>query len=190
MKSVIACILVVLTYCSGCAPVCTVPGMNKETSKTIFLVNHGYHSGIVLSAGDIDSSLLPEIIDFPAAHYVEFGWGDRAYYMLPDASVLAAFRALFIPSDSVLHVVAFATPPEIYFDRARVKKITIAEEDFEPLVAYIAATFERSFSEKSSALAAGLYGESKFYAARGNFHLFNTCNHWVQRGLRIAGCSK
>lgn len=188
MKTVIGCILLVLSYCSGCTPICSVPGMNVESSKRIFLVNHGYHSGIVLSASDIDSSLLPEIVDFPAAHFVEFGWGDRAYYMLPDASVLAALRALFIPSNSVLHVVSFATEPEIFFDRAKVTKITISEGAFDSLLAYISGTFERHANEKSTALAEGLYGESKFYAARGDFHLFNTCNHWVQRGLRIVGC--
>jgi uncharacterized protein DUF2459 len=36
-------------------------------------------------------------------------------------------------------------------------------------------------------LGPGLYGDSRFYPAHGQFHLFNTCNTWAARALQAAG---
>jgi Protein of unknown function (DUF2459) len=32
-----------------------------------------------------------------------------------------------------------------------------------------------------------LYGDSKFYSARGRYHLLYTCNTWIADALRAAG---
>jgi hypothetical protein len=32
-----------------------------------------------------------------------------------------------------------------------------------------------------------LYGNSRFYPARGRFHIFRNCNTWVAEGLGVAG---
>ena len=33
----------------------------------------------------------------------------------------------------------------------------------------------------------GIYGNSQFYKAKGDFHIFNTCNKWTAKGLESAG---
>ena len=33
----------------------------------------------------------------------------------------------------------------------------------------------------------GIYGDSQFYKAKGEFHIFNTCNKWTAKGLESAG---
>jgi hypothetical protein len=33
-----------------------------------------------------------------------------------------------------------------------------------------------------------LYGGGRFYRSRERYHAFNTCNVWVARALREAGC--
>ena len=37
------------------------------------------------------------------------------------------------------------------------------------------------------AISRGLYPDSRFYNALGEFHLFNTCNTWTARMLRAGG---
>jgi len=56
------------------------------------------------------------------------------------------------------------------------------------LVGHIADTFERDATGKIIRLGRGLYGDSRFFAANGKFHLFRTCNVWTGQALAIAGC--
>ncbi len=37
-------------------------------------------------------------------------------------------------------------------------------------------------------LGKGLYGDSIFYRATGNYYLLKTCNVWTAKALRYAGC--
>ena len=62
-----------------------------------------------------------------------------------------------------------------------------ATKDFEHLVQYIHDAHARTEHTQVKPLAAGLYGDSRFYPARGHFHLFNTCNVWTARALQAAG---
>ena len=57
------------------------------------------------------------------------------------------------------------------------------------MVAEIDVTFDRPAGGRAETLAPGLYPNSLFYPAKGQFHLFNTCNTWVARALRTSGLS-
>ncbi|MGH8525150.1 MAG: DUF2459 domain-containing protein, partial [Gammaproteobacteria bacterium] len=50
-------------------------------------------------------------------------------------------------------------------------------------------SFARLGTGAAAPLGRGLYGNSRFYPARGKFHLFNTCNTWAARALGAAGYS-
>jgi hypothetical protein len=47
--------------------------------------------------------------------------------------------------------------------------------------------YQRDAEGRLRRLGHGLYGESRFYAARSRYHLFNTCNTWVARALQRTG---
>jgi len=36
-------------------------------------------------------------------------------------------------------------------------------------------------------LQKGIYGDSQFYSAVGDFYLMNTCNRWTAKGLKSIG---
>ena len=63
-----------------------------EKTRSVFVVNHGWHSGIVIKKGDILEGVLPEVRDFPDAEYLEIGWGDRDYYQVPDPGLGLALK--------------------------------------------------------------------------------------------------
>ncbi len=54
-------------------------------------------------------------------------------------------------------------------------------------VDFIDASFERAGAARAAATGPGLYATSRFYPAKGRFHLFNTCNTWTARALAAAG---
>lgn len=159
--------------------------MTGADPGTVWLVDHGYHVGLILRREDLGDAAF--LADFPAAQWVEIGWGDEGFYTqaatVGDVSAGLAASALLWPTPSVLHVVALYQPPDTAFDPARMTRLEIDAEGRAALRdavrAEIAAPFER--------LGDGLYGDSRFYRARSDYHLFNVCNHWLARALNRAG---
>lgn len=159
-----------------------------EPKRSVYIINHNdWHMGIVIRREDIPAGLWPDHTDFPESEYLEVGWGDREYYQAQDPTVWMAFRAALWPSESVLHIVGFSSPVEEYFPTAEIAKITLSQHGFERLCAFIQQTYARDKSGKAIPLGPGLYGDSRFYLARGKFHLLRTCNVWIAQAIRSSG---
>jgi uncharacterized protein (TIGR02117 family) len=169
-------------------------------SVEIFLVNHGYHTGIVLpraATADIAArrglgALIAITARFAAFSSLEIGWGDEGFYRLAptigDVTVPLALRALFWPGNpSVIHVVGVNESPAMVFVKADVVPIRVSAEGFARMLAMLDATFARTPHGELLDLGPGLYGTSLFYRAVGAFHIFNVCNHWIARLLDAAG---
>jgi len=163
------------------------PGPN-EPSKTIYLVSHGWHAGIVVKRGDIPPGTWPQHNDFPEAEYLEVGWGDKDYYMTPEPHLGITLKAGLLPSASVLHIVGFSGSVTRYFPRSEVIRIDLSEAGFERLCSYLENSYAQDEAGLSQSLGPALYGDGRFYLSRESYHAFNTCNVWTARGLRNAGC--
>jgi uncharacterized protein (TIGR02117 family) len=167
----------------------------------IFVVNHGYHSGIVLpraATSDIArrhgySALTMITTRFAPFAALEIGWGDEGFYRLaPTLSAVTlplALRALLWPGNpSVLHVVGLNGNPLTVFTDSDLVSIRLSIDGFVRMLAQLDATFARTEAgELPPDLGRGLYGPSLFFRAVGAFHIFNVCNHWVARLLDAAG---
>lgn len=158
-----------------------------EKTRSVFVVNHGWHSGIVIKKGDILEGVLPEVRDFPDAEYLEIGWGDWDYYQAPDPGLGLALKAAFWSSRSILHVTGFKGAVENYLRGGETVEIDLSDTAFQRLIQFISSTFSRSDAAAPVESGPGLYPNSRFYAAGGRFHIFRTCNTWVAEALRSAG---
>lgn len=159
----------------------------EAPTRTIYVVSHGWHTGIVLRRADAPRWLWPESADFPDAEYLEVGWGDRDYYRATDPGLWLAFKAAVWPTPGVLHVVGFRGPVSAYFPASDVVALVVTEPGIDRLVALIGASHERDAGGRAVPLGPGLYGHSRFYASRERFHLFRTCNVWTAQALVAAG---
>ena len=63
----------------------------------------------------------------------------------------------------------------------------IEDPEFKSLIKFISRSFYREESGNILKLNHGIYGDSQFYKAKGDFHIFNTCNKWTAKGLESAG---
>ncbi|MEW5890333.1 MAG: DUF2459 domain-containing protein [Pseudomonadota bacterium] len=158
-----------------------------EPVRPVYVVSHGWHTGLVLRVADIPEAVWPVRRDFPQAKYVEVGWGDRGYYMAPEPDAWLAAKALLWPTPGVLHVVGFSEATERAFPASDIVELGIGAQGIERLSAYVRASYELDAAGKPIPLGAGLYGDSRFYASRERFHLFKTCNVWTIRALAEAG---
>ncbi|MBB4286662.1 DUF2459 domain-containing protein [Roseospira goensis] len=180
---------------SGCAPpgpkgAPAAPGPAgpaRAETQPIHVIATGWHSGLVIPRAAVPAGLLPEAADFPDARYLEAGWGDRAYYPNPRASLADALAAGLVPGPSILHLAGLAALPAPTADRA-VWRVPIAAPGLARLVRAIHDTVERPpGGGRVAPVAPGLTPAGRFYPAHGRFHLFNTCNTWVARQLGRAG---
>ena len=49
----------------------------SDAAKTIHVVGHGWHTGLVLAVDDVSEDAWPEIREFSGLGFVEIGWGDN-----------------------------------------------------------------------------------------------------------------
>ncbi len=166
---------------------CFAEEIDNSTWNEVYVVNHGWHTGFVIPASGIHQ-LIPELKNrFGNAPYIEFGWGDNEFYQAEEISSGITLKAIFLPTASVVHAVAVAHKADKYFKRSEVKKFCLEDPEFKSLVKFISSSFYRDESGNILKLNHGIYGDSQFYKAKGDFHIFNTCNKWTAKGLESAG---
>jgi uncharacterized protein (TIGR02117 family) len=187
-----AALLFCLLLCSACTGSTKTPSFSagsarNESLASIYLINHGKHTGLVVRTADIPAGLWPESRDFPYADYLELGWGDRDYYQADDPGLWLALKAAFWSTASVLHVVGVKGSVADRFAGYESIRLELAPDGFAKLVDYIHQSFARNGETKARPIGPGYGLNSLFYPARGEFHLYNTCNGWVSRALEAAG---
>lgn len=162
-------------------------GTAAAAERVVHLVNIGWHTGIAIRSADIDPDLIPEVGDLPGAAWIEFGWGDAAFYRDPDPAIASYLSAAFVETPAVMHLVGMPAPPSRYFPEAEIVDVPLDDDSFRKLLIHISASFARAQGERLPALGPGLYRQSWFYDALGTFTLSNTCNTWVAHAFAAAG---
>ena len=173
-----AALLSLLLCACASSPIAPLPDAPAEAS--VFVVPQGRHTGIAVRRADIPAALVPEKRDFPVADYLEFGWGDREFYMAESLGPWLSFRAAFLPTGSVVHVTGVHGGLGPYFAGAEIVELRVSRPALEGLLRYLDESFAR---EGWSAKPLG----RGFYPGRETFHLFRTCNVWTAGALRAAG---
>lgn len=156
-------------------------------TMAIHVVSHGWHTGFVVPANDIQQRLPALRERFGAVPFIEFGWGDAGFYQASEVTLGLALEGLLWPTESVMHVVAVRRAPARVFVQSEVKRLCLSVTGYAALIDFIVTSFARGANGGVVALRPGIYGDSQFYRGVGNYHAFNTCNTWTARGLERAG---
>ncbi len=165
----------------------------SEDGVQILLVSNSVHADIIVprksAVRDWSSHLPSDSFNGATADqtHIAFGWGDRGFYLETptwnDLKLSTAANALLWPSNSCIHV-SFTYADYLYHPVA----ITISESQYEKLIQFIDDTFERNPRGEPIQIKNYAYSNSDaFFDAKGSYHLFNTCNCWVNQGLKSAG---
>ncbi len=161
--------------------------LSRAEQTTIFVVNHGWHAGLVIPANVLGHKLevISPYFDSPA--FYELGWGDSGFYQAEEITAGLVAKALLWPSESVMHVVALPMEPVSYFSGSEVVALTLSSEGVKRLTARIAASFKYDSNGRLEKMRPGLYGQSLFFVGAGTYHGFNTCNSWTANVLASGG---
>jgi len=187
-RLLVVCVSLLAAACRS-EPVVSTPSAAApgEARVTIYVVSNGWHSAIVVPRAALPPGAIPEAADFPAAAYLSLGWGDAEYFPERDPTTEMALRAALRPTPAVLHLAGLSSHPGRVFPADEVVELEATGQGFEALIAYLDAVFDRDGAERVEASEPGLTRFSLFYPAKGEFHLFNTCNTWTARGLQAGG---
>jgi uncharacterized protein (TIGR02117 family) len=163
------------------------PPAPAELVKPIYVIDHGWHTGIAVRRADLPEGVSPERADVADSEYVEVGWGNREFYMAPEGTVGLALKAVLWPTPGVLHVVGFDGPVPQFFPQREIVEILVSDRGLQRLAAFIGDAYARDGSGRTMVAGRGQYANSRFYAAREKYSLLKTCNTWTARALRSAG---
>lgn len=179
----------ILLSCST-VPHATTPQSPKQIACQgfpIVVTNHGWHTGLLVSAARAHLH-LPFLKDrFPKAQFYEFGWGDADFYQAEEVTTGLALSAMLWPSDSVVHVVGLQTYPDQAFLHLERLTISIADENETSFFDFLKQSFAYDDQRRVTQTKKGLYGNSQFYKGYGSYFLSNTCNHWSAKALQSGG---
>ena len=155
--------------------------------EEIYIVNHGWHTGIVVPAKKIQNQ-LPKLRErFGHVPYIEFGWGDKDYYQAKEITTGLTLNAILWPTESVIHAVAVPKKADKYFKNSVVEILFLSGSEYSSLIRFISESFYKDEHGEILELKGGIYGNSQFYKGVGNFYFMNTCNKWTAKGLKSAG---
>lgn len=159
-----------------------------DSLKTIYLIKQRWHTAVVFHKEDVDTIIFPEIKYFQKAELVDIGWGDEAFYQHPDFDWDLAYQALFQSTPSTLRVEGIFISKQQYFDISEiVVELKINNEQLKVLQKYISDTIWRDENHKHKILSTQYLNRVYFFKANGSYHLFNTCNTWLAKGLKQSG---
>ena len=163
------------------------PLVEDAEHTVIYVVGHGWHTGIVVPLDALSLGQLPVAEHYTQHAFLEVSWGDRDFFQHRTFSIPIALKAALLPTESVLHVVGFSSPVEAFFSKGTIIKLTPSNEGFLELVAFVRSRFSYDPHGSVQDLGPGLYGDSRFYQSRETYYLPKTCNTWTARALRRAG---
>ena len=124
-----------------------------DTKKTVYLVGHGWHTGLVVRVADVSRENWPEIQQFSDYRYAEIGWGDEGFYRMDGLKIGTAVNAAFWPSPSVLHVAAFDVEPDLVFEHSDVVAIELKLRVFVEVEAQVEVAATRGLTAQAQARA-------------------------------------
>ncbi len=166
-----------------------------QNGVNLSISTNGMHTDFILPAKNkvFDWTTFIDANNFDLTITAEtklgIGWGDKAIYLdietWGELTIKMGLATLFLPTPTILHITAYEALPT---DTLKVQKTFISNAQYLKLCQFILAYFNTNSLEKPTLIeGAGYTPNDNFYQAIGKYHAFNTCNTWVNKGLKKIG---
>ena len=185
MGSVARMVAFVLLLGCGVAKADTPPPATD--CRTVYVADYGWHLGLTVQVQDFMPRESLRTTYFDEKRWIEVGWGDAAFYQAEETSFTLALKALFSPTDAVMHVYAFDPAPTENFPESTVKPVRMTAAGYGKLLAFVQAGFTRDADGEPTPVKRGLYERSYFFKGQGSYSLDRTCNTWTAEALQAGG---
>lgn len=167
-------------------------GKKSKTTQgeiTVFIQTNGFHTDWIVP---IQSNEWNWFYFFDKEYqkkyqkyaYIAFGWGDEGFYTVSKTNksqVMTALNAVFLPSETVMHVDFIDSTPKTSED---IVELCITAKQLQKLNQYILKSFKKQKKQDFQYISEGYWGTDYFFRAKGKYSMFFTCNNWTNRGLK------
>ncbi|MEY3592003.1 MAG: hypothetical protein RLZZ38_972 [Bacteroidota bacterium] len=170
--------------------------LQKNASVHIYLMKSGVHTDFVLP---VSNEIHDWTNEFPIANtdfkdsssqLISIGWGDKTFYMntptWADLTLKTALTTPFGLGPSAIHATYYR---QLLDDRPTIS-LKITKKQYKKLVRYIQKTLVYNNYKQTKLIKPTLKGvvtgNDAYYAAKGRYSIFFTCNSWINSGLKVA----
>ncbi len=158
----------------------------NENDFEVYLIKQHWHTAILIHSENADKRKYRFMKFFENYNLIDFGWGDELFYQIPDFDLYLAARAILKPTSSTLRIEGIRLPKEILFQYSDIViRLTVSENQLEKILDFIENTFYKN--DDDYVLLNAIANKIFFFKAKGEYHLFNTCNTWLAKCLKQAG---
>ena len=156
-----------------------------EQKDGFFIASNGIHLDIIIPREYLSDQFVQELNLEKHVDYVSFGWGDKEFYLntptWQDLKLSTAIKATFMEGESAIHLTKYRHQSGAWYT------VSVCEYQIDLIIRYINNSFRRNSKGELLIIEnAGYTVFDEFYEAKGNYNLINTCNNWVNRGLKKA----
>ncbi len=182
-------VLFVLGYLLAAYTLSSIPTRTSQrpcpVTDTVFVSDNGVHLSLALSLRSLPDSLRRSLILHPATRYAVFGMGERDFYVKvgswEDLDWKLALRAALLPTPSLIRVYGRQTMDSLWL------VVPVCADQHRRIIEYIAHSLKWGTEGKALLCVDTSYGQyDRFYHSRHTYHLWFTCNNWVNGALKYA----
>jgi uncharacterized protein (TIGR02117 family) len=155
------------------------PGANS--TNALYVVKSSWHVDIGFAASGLHPPLASLRTAFPAAQYLLFGFGDRAY--LTKGGTFSGTLGALLPGPGLVLATGLEASPAAVFGVDNVIRIAVSAAQLRDLEAFIWRSLSKQDGE-ASPLPEGPYGGTLYYASTQRYSAFHTCNTWAAEALQ------
>ncbi|WP_026840522.1 DUF2459 domain-containing protein [Citrifermentans bremense] len=188
-RALLVVFLVLVSCLTGCASDRKWKYMpvSKVEERSVYVVTHGWHTGIVLSKEDLGPELGFVQHYVNPGQFYEFGWGEAEFYQAEKVTASIFLKAVFWRNPSVMHVVSLPTPPAAFYNGRGVIQLNLSETGLQHLKKELRASFTFDRNNSPYPLKGRPTGENRFFKAEDYYLITNTCNRWTAKMLKSGG---
>lgn len=165
--------------------------LDSSKEITVYIRSNGVHTDICMPTLTAQKDWLMtfnlcDYEDKSRVDYIAVGWGDKGFFLdtptWAELKASTAINAIFLPSPTAMHVEFLEEPKK----SETIRKVQISKKEYLKLAAFVESTFLLKNSKPMLIPNKGYGPTDNFYEARGNYHMFNTCNVWTNDAMKSA----
>lgn len=153
----------------------------QQSKYNIYVANWGFHTAILVEQPP-GWQLGPN--NHPQARYVEYGWGDKRFFMFSDTSIPATLAAGVLPTDSVVYLRGRETLPTEKNNVRQLYHRQVTPQQLHRLITVLEQSFQRTADgERVEPYPPVSAFVGQFYPGREFYVIWSDCNAWTVSNL-------
>jgi len=169
------------------------PGVAGQPKVTIYLVENGFHSDLVLPRAALFARPHPAALAAAAATdkpWVSIGWGDAGFFTGGGVGLgraLDGLRALLAPENrSLVRMEGLPDSPDRLY-AGGVRRIELTSAGLEQAITRVDRSLSLETDGQPQRAKAASAPDTAFFKSVEHFNLTHLCNHWTAELLNAAG---